>query len=71
MANFTLLKKLVLGARQYTMKDENVKKCIRMGITMLEIVIWRGKLSVLWLQISDHEMDDLPHKMTILRIVTP
>ena len=28
------------------------KKCIKMGITVLKIVIWGGKSSVLWLQIA-------------------
>ena len=28
-----------------------MKKCIKMGITVLKIVIWRDKLSVLWLKI--------------------
>ena len=58
-----------------------MKKCIRMGITVLKIVIWGGKSSVLWLQIafyssadallwneiSDHKTDDLPLQMTILK----
>ena len=37
---FTLLE--ALGAKQYTLKDENVKKCIRMGITVLNVVIFCG-----------------------------
>ena len=32
------------------LKDENMKKCIRMGITVLKIVLWGGKLLVLWSQ---------------------
>ena len=28
-----------------------MKKCIRIGIAVLKIVIWRGQFSVLWAQI--------------------
>ena len=45
----TLLEALAVGTKQYTLKSENVKKCIRMGITILRIVICGGKLSFLWL----------------------
>ena len=41
-----------LGAMQYTLKDENVKKCIRMRKTLIKIVNWRGKMSVFLLQIA-------------------
>ena len=34
------------------LQDENVKKCIRMGINVIKIVILGGKLSFLWLQIA-------------------
>ena len=51
-----------------------MNKCIRMGMTVLKIVIWRGILLVLWPQIvfygstgasrlneiSDHKTDILP-----------
>ena len=33
-------------------EGEIMKKCFRMGITVLKIVIWRGKLPVLWSQIA-------------------
>ena len=36
-----LLKALAKGAN--ILESENVKKCIRMGITELKIVIWGGK----------------------------
>ena len=43
---------LVLGAKEYTLKDEKVKKCIRMELTVLKIVIWVGKLLVSWSQFA-------------------
>ena len=49
---FTLLKALSMGAKQYTLKGENVKKFIRMVITVFKIVIWGGKSSVLWSTIA-------------------
>ena len=50
ISGFTLLKALALGAKKYALKGENVKKCIRMGIPTLKIVISGGKLLVLWPQ---------------------
>ena len=47
-----------------------MKMCIRMGITVLKIVIWGYKSSVLWSQITfygDHETKDLLPKMTVLK----
>ena len=47
-----------------------MKMCIRMGITLLKIVIWGYKSSVLWSHITfydDHEAEDLPPKMTIIK----
>ena len=49
-----------------------------MGITVLKIIIYGRKLSVLWSQIAfydshyiyDHQTDDLPRQMTILKTVT-
>ena len=49
---FTLLISLAMGAKYYALKDENVKKCIRMGITVLKMSFGEGKSSVLWLQIA-------------------
>ena len=60
-------------------------KCIRMGITVLKIVIWKGKLSALLSQIvfygstdvlaynkiSAHKTTSLPPQMTIWKIVIP
>ena len=51
-----------------------------MGITVLKIVIWGGKSSVLWSQTAfnssadvsqynDHKTEDLPPQMTILNTV--
>ena len=42
--SFTLLKVFPLSAIKYTLKDDNdnVKKCIRMGINILKIVILEG-----------------------------
>ena len=48
ISSFTLLDMLALSATQLTLKDENVNKCIRMGITLLKIFIWGGKLLFLW-----------------------
>ena len=53
--------------------------CIRKRITVLKIVIWGGKLLVLWSQIafyglagmSIHKTDDLPPQMTVLSIAIP
>ena len=39
---FTLLKMPVLKAEEYAFKDENMKKCIRMGIIVLKIFICGG-----------------------------
>ena len=78
MSGFTLLKALGMGAKYYTLKGENVKKRIRMGITILEIIIWGGKSLFLWSQIaeaspsnyfSDHKTNDLSPQMTILSTV--
>ena len=50
-SDFTLLEALAVDAKKYSLKGENVKKCIRLGITALKIVIWGSKLLVLWSQI--------------------
>ena len=42
-----LLDALGEGADQYTLKGEPVRKCIRMGITALKMIIWGGKSSIL------------------------
>ena len=39
----------MMGANLYTLKN---KKCIRMGIIVLKIVIWGDKSSVLWTEIA-------------------
>ena len=36
MTGLTLLISLAMGAKYYALKEENVKKCIRMGITVLK-----------------------------------
>ena len=41
MSSFTLVGALAIGAKKYTLKCENMKKCIRMEITVLNIVIWK------------------------------
>ena len=45
-------KLLDLDAECYTLQDENISKNIRMRITVLDIVIWGGKVSVIWSQIA-------------------
>lgn len=45
-----LPKALAKGANKFTLKGETMKECIRMGMTVLKIAIWRGKLSLLWSQ---------------------
>lgn len=47
-----LLRPLAMGAKWYTLKGENVKKCIRVGTAVFKKFIWGGKLSLLWLQIA-------------------
>ena len=32
----------MVGAKLFTLNGENVKKCIRIRVTVLEIVIWGG-----------------------------
>ena len=39
-SGFTLLETIAVDAKKYTLKGENVKKCITIGITVLKIVIW-------------------------------
>ena len=46
MSGFMLQDAFAFSA-MYTLKNENVKKCIKKGITILTIVIWGGKQSVL------------------------
>ena len=62
-----------------------MRKLIRIGITVLKIDLWGGKLLVVWSQIafygyadmsllneiSDHKTDDLPPPMSILSAVIP
>ena len=36
-SGFTLLEALAVDAKQYTLKGEHVKKCIRMGIAVLKL----------------------------------
>ena len=49
---FTLLEALAVGAKKYTLKGENVKKkSIRIGKTVIKIIIWGGEWSVLQLKI--------------------
>lgn len=36
-----------MGASEYTLKDKNEKKCIKMRINRLKIDIWESKLWVL------------------------
>ena len=43
-SGFTLLEALAVGAKWYNLKGDNVKKCIRIEITVLQIVIWGSKL---------------------------
>lgn len=78
-----MLEALALGAKWYTWKGENVKMFIRMGITVSQIVICGGELSVLWspnafygsagasplMEISNHKTDDLAPQMSILSTV--
>ena len=52
-SGFTLLEALAIDAKKYTLKGENVKRCTRMGITVLKIVL-RGVQSFLWLQIAPY-----------------
>ena len=41
---FTLQNMLAVKAMQYTLKDDNEKKSIRIRISILKIDIWRSKL---------------------------
>ena len=45
---FTLPRPLDFGTQYNVLKGKNIKKCIRIGITVtvLKIVIWGGKSSV-------------------------
>ena len=46
------IKVLDFGNQNNILKGKNVKKCIRMGITVLKIVIWEGKSSALWSELN-------------------
>ena len=58
-----------------------MENCIRMGITVLKIVIWLVKLLILWLEFVFYSFadtlfpnlktNDLPAQMTILKTVIP
>ena len=55
--NVTVLRNILigaLGAKLYTLKDENLKKCIRMGIIVLKIVMLGGKGELCGLKLSYH-----------------
>ena len=42
MSGFTLQNEFALRANYYSLKDEDMKKCIKMFITVLKLVIWKG-----------------------------
>ena len=58
---------LVSVADKYILKGEKMQQN---GIIVLKIVIWGGKLLVLWLQICNHKTYDFPPHMTISSTVT-
>ena len=41
-----------MGTKKYTLKGENVNKCIKMGITVLKIVIWEVNCGLYGLKIA-------------------
>ena len=74
-----------MGAKYHTLNGETVKKCIRIGKTIVKVVICGGKSSVSRSKIafeaplvrrrknksSDHKADELHSQMTIFSIVIP
>ena len=58
-----------LSAMDYTLKDENMKKCIKMVIIAIKIVIWAGESSVLWLQIAFYRSATVMHNVSNLTCI--